>query len=111
MCMSVVCVGDMCVCGVSVSVGWSCCRGSLPGGLRVWLRMLLALVCIPEEPLWGPDEGVSLDVVVEGSGVGALCVPECVRSLGGLDSLWYILGLLGKCIRTCVLVFEHHMSV
>lgn len=44
-------------------------------------------------------------------GGGVVCGPECVCSLGGLESPWYILGLLGKCVWTWELVFECHVSV
>lgn len=54
----------------------------------------------------------SLGILVEGSGGGgAVCGLECVCSLGGSESLWYTLGLLGKCIWTQGLVFECHVSV
>lgn len=73
------------------------------------MRMLLAVVCSQKEPLWGPDERFHWTSWWRAVGVGELC--ECVCSLGGLGSRWYILDLLGKCIRTRVLVFECHVSV
>ena len=79
------------------------------GGGCLWLRMLLAVVCSQKEPLWGPDERFHWTSWWRAVGVGELC--ECVCSLGGLGSRWYILDLLGKCIRTRVLVFECHVSV
>lgn len=45
-------------------------------------------------------------------GVAGLCVSECVCSLGNcITALWCILGLLGECARTYVLVLECYVSV
>lgn len=40
-----------------------------------------------------------------------VCVWVCLQAPRWLRIQWYILGLLGVYIRTCVLVFEFHMSV
>lgn len=76
-CMSVVWTGNMSVCAVSVSMGWSC-RASLHGGVCVWLRMFSAVACSQEEPLWGPDEGLRWTSWWRGVGVGELCVGPSV---------------------------------
>ena len=53
---------DCCVLGelmctwLCVIVGWSNCRGSLHGGLCVYLCVLWTVVCNQEEPLEGSDE-------------------------------------------------------